>query len=68
MRLEARKEECRQDEEVLKAQLTAGKHQDLKADLMRWAGQSVTLTIQTTPGQTPDMDYVFLGDPVLHTP
>jgi len=55
-------------EEILRAALVPGKQQDLSLELQRWAGKSISLTIQTEPGQTPDLDYVFLGDPVLHTP
>jgi len=54
--------------EVLRSALRPGKQQDLQADLMAWAGQSVELAIRTEPGESPDLDYVFLGDPVLHSP
>jgi arylsulfatase A-like enzyme len=55
-------------EELLRTRLVPGKAQQLQADLMPWAGQVVTLSIHTEPGATPDLDYVFLADPVLYTP
>jgi arylsulfatase len=33
-----------------------------------WAGQTVTLELQTLPGETDDLDYVFLTDPVIFVP
>gem|GEM_PF-726243 len=53
---------------VLRQELKPGKQQMLEAELMPWAGETVTLTVQTEAGETPDLDYVFLADPVLYTP
>ncbi len=54
--------------EVLREELAPGKQKTLSASLAPWAGQTVTLQIVTEPGESSELDYVFLGDPVLHTP
>lgn len=40
----------------------------VRADLSAHAGQTVELTLATTPGATSDGDLVFLEDPTLYTP
>jgi hypothetical protein len=40
----------------------------ITADISRWAGQSVTLTIETTSRENPEQDHVFLEEPVVYRP
>ncbi len=54
--------------EVLREALAPGKRRSLSASLAPWAGKALTLQIQTEPGENQELDYVFLADPVLHTP
>ena len=43
----------------------ADKHQ---VDLSKWGGQSVELQIDTEAGDSSDLDYVFLANPVIYRP
>ncbi len=53
---------------VLEADLSPGVFAPVQANLGRWSGREVSLTLATEPGPSPRSDYVFLGEPVIYTP
>lgn len=55
-------------ETVMSVDLTTGDHLDRRADLSRWAGQEITLTLATDPGGSDELDYVFVENPVVFSP
>ncbi len=40
----------------------------IQVDLGAWAGQRAHLRLRTEPGESSDLDYVFLAEPTLYTP
>ncbi len=48
--------------------LTTGDHPRERVDLSDWSGQTVQLELLTDPLGDPTLDYVFVADPVVHTP
>ena len=53
---------------VQRLELSEGPAEPLRLDLSDHAGQSVTLTLATSPGPDSTLDYVFIADPIIHTP
>lgn len=54
--------------EIGRQPLREGAQQDRRLDLAAWAGRQVRLELQVEPGPTADLDYAFIGSPVLFTP
>ncbi len=42
--------------------------EEVRVDLSAWAGQHARLRLRTEPGESTDLDYVFLAEPTLYTP
>lgn len=56
-------------EEVKRLALEHGGHKRLlRFDVSKWAGQSVELSFRVDGGESDDLDYVFLEEPVVYTP
>ncbi len=55
-------------EELSRHRLDSEGLEDLRIDLSAWAGQRVHLRLRTEPGESADLDYVFLAEPTLYTP
>ncbi len=54
--------------EVARTSLRTGKLRPIRADLSRWAGQTITLELKTDGGATVTHDHVFLQEPAIFTP
>ena len=48
--------------------LAVGQKDPVQLDLAPWAGERVTLELLTGPLETPDLDYVFIADPIVRVP
>lgn len=42
--------------------------ESVRVDLSAWAGQRAHLQLRTEPGDSAELDYVFLAEPTLYTP
>ncbi|MBI2840103.1 MAG: sulfatase [Acidobacteria bacterium] len=50
---------------ALETQVRAGGFHEVKADLSRWAGRDIQLTLATHSGGTAISDYVFVAEPLV---
>lgn len=57
-----------QHHDLMTEQANIGDYTQLEIALSQWAGQTVSLTIQSHPNGSTDYDYVFLADPVVLEP
>ena len=57
-----------QSEEVLTVEPQLGQADKHQIDLSQWGGQNVELQIDTESGDSSDLDYVFLANPVVYRP
>jgi arylsulfatase A-like enzyme len=54
--------------EASRRDLAAREPVDVRVDLATWAGKTVKLILATDPGESPQMDYVFLTAPAVVVP
>jgi arylsulfatase A-like enzyme len=54
--------------QVAEASVKTGRVADVRADLSRWAGQTVTVELATLANDTPVHDHVFLDEPTIYVP
>ncbi len=57
-----------QTHELLDRPVGAERWRRRTVDLSAWADQQVQLELATTPGDSPDLDRVFIANPVVYTP
>ncbi|MCB9779460.1 MAG: sulfatase [Alphaproteobacteria bacterium] len=55
-------------QEVARQPVHVGWFDDLRVDLSAWAGQQVQLSLQVDPGDSAELDYVFVATPTVHRP
>jgi len=48
--------------------LDVGKRDHIRLHLAQFAGEKVQIRFRTDPGETSHLDYVFLSEPMVHTP
>lgn len=59
--------EASADVTALETELRAGDFHEVKADMSRWAGRDVLLTMSTFPRGSSMSDYVFVAEPTLRS-
>ncbi len=54
--------------ELLDRAVTPDDWKTLRVDLDRWAGRNVEIELSSHPGDSPDLDYVFVANPTVFQP